>query len=431
MSIARKLSEKLKRTWKVLGPGLITGASDDDPSGIATYSQAGAQFGFKLLWTAIATYPLMVAIQEMCARIGIVTNRGLTGTIRKYYPKYFLYLVLLVSFPSIVLNIGADIASMGAVGNLLVPSVPGYAWSLGFTIVLLYSTIQWSYRRIATVLKWLCIVLFGYLVIPFITDTNWKDVLKSTLLPSFENSLEYFMALVGILGTTISPYLFFWQTNMEVEENFQRRLVVDKRSFTEEHFTVDKHYIRDMQADVKGGLVLTNIVFYFIILTAGSVLFKAGIHNIQTVEEAAEALKPLAGDMAYVLFAAGVIGTGLLAIPVLAGSLSYMMAETFGWEEGLDKKFHEAKGFYITMIVSVIVGLSIQFMGISPIQALLYTAVLYGITAPVLIAVILHICNNKRIMGRYVNRKWSNIWGGLALLIMTISAGVLIYLFVK
>jgi Mn2+/Fe2+ NRAMP family transporter len=227
------------------------------------------------------------------------------------------------------------------------------------------------------------------------------------------------MALVGILGTTISPYLFFWQTSMEVEEVRQKKLIVDKA------------VIHGMQTDVKGGMLLTNIVFFFIILTSGTVLFNAGIHNIDTVEEAAKALQPLAGNMAYALFSIGVIGTGLLAIPVLAGASSYMMAEVFDWEEGLDKKFHEAKGFYITIIISLIIGLLIQFLGISPVQALLWSAVLYGITAPVMIAIILHICNNKKIMGTYTNNRISNVLGFATLLLMLAAAIALIWFLLK
>lgn len=414
----RKKGNKITRFWKKLGPGLITGASDDDPSGIATYSQAGAQFGTKLLWTAIVTYPLMVGIQEMCAKIGLVTKVGLTGTIKKHYPKYILYSILLISFPSIVLNIGADIAGMGAVANLLVPGVPSHIFAIIFTGILIYTIVFWNYQRISTVLKWLCITLFSYIAIPFLIDTDWVTVIKSTFIPTLEFNTNYLMALVGILGTTISPYLFFWQASMEVEET------------TRKHIVVDKKIIADMETDVKGGMGLTNIVFYFIILTSGTVLFNQGIHNINTVQEAAAALKPLAGNMAYALFAIGVLGTGFLAIPVLAGSLSYMIAETFGWQKSLNKKFNEAPGFYITIIVALIIGFGINFLGISPIQTLIYAAVLYGVTAPVLIALILHICNRKDIMGEYVNGTWLNIAGVLTFLIMTAAAAVLIYLVV-
>ena len=408
---------RIQKFWKNLGPGLVTGASDDDPSGIATYSQAGAMFGLKLLWTAVITYPMMVAVQEMCARIGLVTKQGLTGTIKKYYPKYILYLILLLSFPSITLNIGADIAGMGAVANLLVPQIPSFIFSIVFTGILMYSIVFWNYRKISNVLKWLCLTLFSYILIPFIAHTNWLDVLKNTLIPSFENSKVFYLTLVGILGTTISPYLFFWQASMEVEESNQR------------HIVVDKHIISAMKTDVRGGLVLTNVVFFFIILSTGTVLYNAGAHQISSVEDAARALKPLAGDFAYFLFALGVLGTGFLAIPVLAGSLSYMLAETFNWEEGLDKKFHEAKGFYITILISLFIGLMINAFGWNPIIALIYAAVLYGITAPVLILLILHICNNKLIMGKYVNGFWINFLGIITFLVMSFASFMLIYLY--
>ena len=237
MNTARKATSKIKNFFAQLGPGLVTGASDDDPSGIATYSQAGAKFGTKLLWTAILSYPLMVSIQEMCARIGLVTNHGLTGVIKRNYSKTILYLIVIVSYPSITLNIGADIAGMGAVGNLLFPKVPAFIFSVGFTALLMYSIIFWNYHKIANILKWLCITLFSYIIIPFLIKTDWLLVLKSTFIPSFENSKDYFMALVGILGTTISPYLFFWQASVEVEEmkNKKKHLIVNKKmtySFT-------------------------------------------------------------------------------------------------------------------------------------------------------------------------------------------------------
>ncbi len=407
--------KKLRALWKTLGPGLITGASDDDPSGIATYSQAGAKYGLQLLWTAIFTYPLMVAIQEMCARIGIVTKKGLTGIIKNNYPKPILYTILIISFPSIIFNIGADIAGMGAVGNLLVPWIPSYIFSILFTGILVYFIIFWSYKKIASIMKWLCISLFSYMIIPFLIDTEWNAVFKNAFIPTLINDKDFFMVLVGILGTTISPYLFFWQTSMEVEDKKERKLIVNKK------------IIAEMETDITGGMLLSNLAFFFIVLTTGSVLFNANIHNITTVEEAAKALKPLAGDFSYLLFAIGVLGTGFLAIPVLASSLSYMMAETFGWKEGLNKKFKQAPGFYLTMVISLVIGLLIPVLGISPIKALLYTAVLYGMTAPVLIGIILHICNQKKIMGEYTNGKWSNIFGGITFLIMLVSTLFLVY----
>ncbi|MBK9482748.1 MAG: divalent metal cation transporter [Bacteroidetes bacterium] len=418
MNTNKQKTSKLLRFWKVLGPGLVTGASDDDPSGIATYSQAGAAFGLSTLWTSLLAFPLMAAIQQMCARIGLITSQGLTGTIKKHYPRPVLYLMLLFSFPAIVMNIGADIAGMGAVGNLLFPAIDATYFSIFFTLLLLGLIIYLPYVKIASVLKYMCIVLLVYFIVPFLYKQDFKEILKATFIPQIQFNKEFIAILVGILGTTISPYLFFWQASVEVEEmkNKKKQLVVNKK------------IIHEMQQDVDFGMTFSGLVMYFIILTTGTVLFQGGVHQIDTVEQAAMALKPLAGDMAYLLFAIGVIGTGLIAIPVLSGSLSYIFTETFGWEQGLDKKFHEAKGFYIIIGISLVLGLTLNYVGISPIKALIYTAVLYGITAPVLIAIILHIANNKKIMGDNVNSKLSNILGFLALIIMTLASGVLIYL---
>ena len=408
---------KLKRFWQLLGPGLITGASDDDPSGIATYSQAGAAYGLATLWTGLLAFPLMAAIQQMCAKIGLVTSLGLTGALKKNYPRPVLYLMLLFSFPAIVMNIGADIAGMGAVGNLLFPSIDATFFSVFFTVLLLVLIIYLPYLKIAAALKYLCIVLLVYLVVPFLYDQDWGLIAKNTFIPSMEFNKEFVGILVGILGTTISPYLFFWQATMEVEEMKHKN-----------HLVVNKKIISDMKQDVDFGMTFSGLVMYFIILTTGTVLYNGGIHQIDTVEEAAIALKPLAGNLAYLLFAIGVIGTGLLAIPVLSGSLSYIITETFGWEQGLDKKFHEAKAFYAVIAVSLVLGLSLNYVGISPIKALIYTAILYGLTAPVLIAIILHICNNKKVMGKFTNSTKSNILGFSALIIMTVAAVALLYL---
>ena len=413
-----KKESKLVRFWKVLGPGLITGASDDDPSGIATYSQAGAAYGLSTLWTSIIAFPLMAAIQQMCAKIGLVTSQGLTGALKKHYPRPVLYLMLLFSFPAIVMNIGADIAGMGAVGNLLFPKIDATYFSVIFTILLLFLIVYLPYQKIAATLKYLCIVLLVYLVVPFLYHQDWLDIAKNTFIPTIQFNKKFISVLVGILGTTISPYLFFWQASMEVEEMEHKK----------KHLIVNKKIIHDMKQDVDFGMSFSGVVMFFIILTTGTVLFKGGVHQIDTVEQAAAALKPLAGNFAYLLFAIGVIGTGLLAIPVLSGSLSYIITETFGWEQGLDKKFHEAKAFYIVMAISLVLGLSLNYIGISPVQALIYTAILYGLTAPVLIAIILHISNNKTVMGKFTNSRTSNVLGFLALAIMTVAAVVLLYL---
>jgi NRAMP (natural resistance-associated macrophage protein)-like metal ion transporter len=413
----RNISTKLKHFWKLLGPGLITGASDDDPSGIATYSQAGAAFGLSTLWTGLLAFPLMAAIQQMCAKIGLVTSLGLTGALKKHYPRPVLYLMLLFSFPAIVMNIGADIAGMGAVGNLLFPSIDATFFSVFFTMLLLVLIVYLPYLKIAATLKYLCIVLLVYLIVPFMYDQDWGLIAKKTFIPTLEFNKEFVAILVGILGTTISPYLFFWQATMEVEEMKHKN-----------HLVVNKRIINEMRQDVDFGMTFSGLVMYFIILTTGTVLYNGGVHQIDTVEQAAIALKPLAGNLAYLLFAIGVIGTGLLAIPVLSGALSYIITETFGWEQGLDKKFHEAKAFYLVIAISLVLGLSLNYIGISPIKALIYTAILYGMTAPVLIAIILHISNNKSIMGDYTNTLKANIFGFMALIIMTLASLVLLYL---
>ena len=407
----------IKQFFQKLGPGLVTGASDDDPSGIATYSQAGAAFGLATLWTSLIAFPLMAAIQQMCARIGFVTNKGLSGTIKQYYSKKLLYVMLLFSFPAIVLNIGADIFAMGAAGNMLFPHIESMWFSVFFTALLIILIIYLPYHKIASILKYLCISMLVYFIVPFLYKQNIITIIQNTFIPTFTFSKEYFAILVGILGTTISPYLFFWQASMEVEERRQKKEIV-----------INKKTISEINGDVDFGMGFSGLIMYFIILTTGTVLFNGNIHDIQTVEQAAMALRPLAGDAAYLLFSIGIIGTGLIAIPVLSGSLSYMISEIFEWEQGLDKKFHEAKAFYTIIIMCLILGLSLNYLGISPIQALIYTAVLYGCTAPVLIAIILHISNNKSIMGEFTNTLYTNIAGFIALIIMSLASVILLYL---
>lgn len=401
--------------WKQLGPGIITGASDDDPSGIATYSQAGAAYGLNTLWTAWLTFPLMASMQEMCARIGLVTSSGLTGVLKRHYPRPLLYIMILFSFPAITLNIGADIAGMGAVANLMFPSVHPALFSMAFTVLLLLTIIYLPYRKLASVMKWLCLALLSYLIVPFLIGLDWSAVGSAAVFPDITFDKTYLLILVGVLGTTISPYMFFWQTSMEVEEQEEFRLVVDKKLLSE------------MRTDVDLGMFFSCLVMFFIMLSTGALLHPAGLLQIETVDQAASALLPLAGSSAYLLFAIGILGTGFLAVPVLAGSLSYITSETFGWTEGLNKKFHEAKGFYFVMIFSVAIALCINFIGVSPVQSLLYTAVLYGLTSPVMIAIILHICNNRSIMGEYTNSVRSNVLGGITLVLMTGAALALLW----
>lgn len=430
---------KIKDFFKTLGPGLITGASDDDPSGIATYSQAGARFGLATLWTALITFPLMASIQEMCARIGIVTSVGLTSTLKDHYSKVLLYLMLVFSVPAIILNIGADIAGMGAVANLLFPTISPLIFSAVFTLILVVLIVYLPYHKIVAVLKYLCLSLFLYIAVPFFTHPNWWQVLRNTLIPSIHFNKEFIEILVAILGTTISPYLFFWQVTMEAKDvSSSRQLILARttilKNIEEESVAKEKEknflllLIKKMRLDVNFGMLLSNLVMFFILLATGTALFSNGITQIDTVEQAAKALEPVAGKASSLIFTIGVIGTGFLAIPVLCGSLSYIVSETFGWKGDLDKKFTQAKPFYTVIILSLILGLLINYLGISPIKALLYTAILYGLTSPILIAIVLHIANNKKIMKENTNGKLSNILGFLTLILMTTAAVALIWL---
>jgi NRAMP (natural resistance-associated macrophage protein)-like metal ion transporter len=410
---------RIKRFFYNLGPGLITGASDDDPSGIATYSQAGAQLGLLTLWTALITFPLMTAIQEMCARIGIVTAQGLASNIKKHYPKPILFLVIFLSIPAILLNIAADIAGMGAVAHLVFPMIAAYWFSSTFIAILIVAIVFLSYDRMVNVLKYLCLSLLAYIIIPFLYEHDWMTILKHTFIPHIPFNKQSFTLLTAILGTTISPYLFFWQATMEAE----------KRNRRSSGWYFNHQMIRDMATDVRIGMFNSNLIMYFIILTTGTLLYQSNTTEIATVEQTAKALEPLAGKYAYTLFALGVLGTGFLAIPVLSGCLSYILSSTFNWKAGLDKPFYRAKIFYSIIILSLLLGFTIDLLGVNPIKVLLYTSVLYGLTAPVLIVMILLIANNKKIMGKFVNGVWSNLLGGLTLLLMILSALFFIYLY--
>ena len=408
----------VKKILRTAGPGVITGASDDDPSGIATYTQAGALLGFQTLWTALLTFPLMATVQGMCARIGLVTGKGLTSIIRLFYPRWLLYATLIVSFPAIALNIGADIDGMAAVTHLLFPRVSAGLCSIAYAVVLIVLIIRFPYAKIASILKWLCVVLFLYMIVPFVVHVDWSAVVRHTFIPTLHFNKDFLNMLVAILGTTISPYLFFWQATMEAEGKKEKKGEI----------RINKQVLGDMTTDVNLGMFFSNLVMFFIILTAGAVLFPHGTHQVDTIAQAAEALKPLAGNLTYLLFSVGVIGTGLLAVPVLAGSIAYITAETFHAPQGLNKRFGEAPLFYTTLILSVIVGLCVHFTGIGPVKALIYTAVLYGLTAPVMIGVVLHIGNNKAIMGKHTNSRLSNVLGWITLVFMSAAAGGLIWL---
>lgn len=405
----------LIKFWKKLGPGIVTGGSDDDPSGIATYSQAGASFGLLTLWTAFLTYPLMFGIQEMCARISIVTEKGLGHVITLYYPKSIVWIMLITLFPAITFNIAADLAGMGAVMHLLVPLFPAWLYSSFFTLLLIIGLIFFSYTKMANILKWLTLSLLVYIIVPFLVTLDWSTVLWSAIVPQFEWSQKFWALLVAILGTTISPYLFFWQASMTTEEQNHKNGVLVKQE------------INDMKIDVNLGMFLSNLVMFFIILTTGSVLFPAGLTHIQTVQDAAKALEPLVGNFASELFALGVISTGLLAIPVLASCLGYLFAEVFRWQKGIDKKVKEAKRFYAIIFSSILLGLLMNAFELDPIKTLIYTAIIYGLLTPFLIALILHICNQPKIMQNYTNPWWSNLLGATAFFLMGSAAFFLIY----
>ena len=409
------------RFIKRIGPGIITGASDDDPSGIATYSQAGAVAGMSLLWTALFTTPLMISIQEMCARIGLVTGKGLTGVLHKHYPKPLLYVLASLVVLANTLNIGADIAGMSAATYLIFP-LPLWILALFYSLLVIVLIVFTSYQTFASIMKWLVFSLFLYLVVPFLVQTPWLEALRSTVIPTIKMDRTFFTLLVAILGTTISPYLFFWQAALEVEDKKSRLKKMLQR------WIVTKNELKVMRQDVTLGMVFSNIVMWFIILTTGITLFTHGITNITTAQQAAEALRPIAGDAAYAMFMLGIVGTGLLAIPVLAGSSSYVLSEAFGWDGGLNLSFHKAKKFYIVTVFSTLVGVAMTAFGVNPITALLYTAVIYGLISPPLIAVIMHIANNKKIMGTHTNSVLSNIFGSLTFVVMTL-AGVLFVVF--
>ena len=434
------LGQKIQKTWERFGPGIITGASDDDPSGITTYSQAGASFGFQTLWLALISFPLMASIQEMCGRIGLVTGKGLTSVVKTYYPKWLIYVIGFVSVPAIILNIAADLAGMGAVSNMIFPFIPAWVFTIISALAIIFSVILFSYKRLENVLKWLSLVLLVYLIVPFLVKQDWLLVFKSTVIPHFEFSKEFIVIIVAILGTTISPYLFFWEASIEVEEhqensrlqlkNAKESKVVNiesKQKEDSEYLEVTLPEIKTMRQDNNLGMLISNVAMFFIILTAGSVLFPNGVNDINTVQDAAAALKPIAGEFAYILFAVGVIGTGFLAVPVLAGACGYIISEMFDWKEGMNYKFKQARGFYEVIAFSILLGLGLNISGMDPVQSLIWSAVVYGVTAPIMIGIILHIANREDIMGKWRNGRLSNTFGVIGLFLMIAAAATLIY----
>ncbi|HSX18493.1 MAG TPA: divalent metal cation transporter [Candidatus Saccharimonadales bacterium] len=419
-----KTVKKTRQYWNILGPGLTTGASDDDPSGIATYSQTGAQYGFQLLWLSVVTFPLMALVQEMCARIGIVTGRGLAGNIRTHFSKRVLYTCTILLFAANAFNIGADLGAMAKAVQLLRGGANFYLIVIAFALFSLILQIYLPYARYARYLKWLALILLAYVASAILAHLNWGNVLHRSVVPSIHWNKEQIVLICAILGTTISPYLFFWQTSQEIEVE-----IADGKKTLASRKGSDPKAIREMRLDVWSGMLLSNLVMFFIIAACGAILFPQGITHIQSAAQAAEALRPFAGNSTYFLFAIGIIGTGLLAIPVLAGSSSYAVSESLKWRGGLSSKLKQAHAFYGVLIISVIIGLAINFLGIDPIKALIYSAVANGIVAPLILALIVIISSSKHIMGDWVNRRSTTLFGWAVTTLMVLAGGAAIFSF--
>jgi NRAMP (natural resistance-associated macrophage protein)-like metal ion transporter len=420
--LEQKSIKGAKRYWEILGPGLITGASDDDPSGIATYSQTGAKYGFGFLWLSVFTFPLMAVIQEMCGRIGLVTGRGLASNIRQYFPNYVIYVAATLLFIANSFNIGADLGVMAKATQLLYPQISFPYLVVGFTLLTLSLQIFAPYERYAKYLKWLALVLLSYIFTVLVMDNvNWREIFTSAISPKISFNKDSLILVCAILGTTISPYLFFWQTSQEVEELTEKKIISSNK------LSMNKHLVKDMRLDVWSGMFLSNLVMFFIIVACAITLNKAGLTDIQTAEDAARALRPLAGDMSYFLFAIGIIGTGLLGIPVLSGSAAYAVSESLKWHEGLHLKLRHAYSFYGIMIFSMLIGLAINFVGLDSIKALIYSAVLNGLVAPIVLVLIVILSSNKKIMGEYKNSLVIKVIGIITVALMAVTAITTIY----
>lgn len=415
--------QKLQVYWNLLGPGLTTGAADDDPSGIATYSQQGAQTGYNLLWLAGFTFPLMAIVQEMCARIGIVTDRGLAANIRRNYPKWVLYICSFLLLGANTLNLGADIGAMAKAVQLLTPQASFAALVVFFTLVILLLQIYTSYKVYAKYLKLLALVLFAYVLSALsIKGLDWKQIGIHAVVPLLKFGKDQIFLITGILGTTISPYLFFWQTSQECEQKLERSKNNVVHIDPEKTLPKAPNEIHEMRIDVWSGMFVSNLVMFFIIVATAATLFTHGITNINTSSDAALALRPIAGDYAFLLFAIGIIGAGLLAVPILAGSASYAISESFGWKTGLSKRLKDAYAFYGVIIVAMLVGLGINFIGLDPIKALIYSAVLNGLIAPVILVLIVQISSNKKIMRQHVNHPIITFFGWITTGVMALTA---------
>ena len=413
-----------KEKLKSLGPGLITGASDDDPSGIATFSQAGAQFGFGMLWMALFQYPMMAVIQEICARIGLVTGSGLGGILKKKYSKKILIplsgLVLIAN----TINIAADIAAMGAAVRLLIPQVPIFITTIFFVIFIVGLEIVVPYQKYMKILKYTALSLLSYIITAIIVGGNWSQILTFSVIPQIEIKPEFATMFVAIIGTSISPYLFFWQASEEAEEDVAKQKIKEIGKGNPE---VTKKEIKLMRIDIAVGIAFAELIVWAIVITTAGSLHTHGVTDIQSSEQAAKALEPLvktfphAGEIAKAIFAFGIIGTGLLAIPVLASSSGYILADTFGWKQGLNKKFKQAKAFYIVIAAATSIGLLINFVNIDPIRALVYAAVINAITSIPILFAVLKISNDKNFLKTETNGKLSNTIGWITFIVMGIS----------
>ena len=412
----------IRRFFSILGPGLITGAADDDPSGIATYSIAGAQMGTSLLWTALITWPFMGCVQFMCARIGMVTGRGLAGALHQKFPRWILVIAACALFAANSINVGADLSGMADAGEMLT-GFNSHIFVVLFGVGIAIATVRCRYYQIAMILKWLALCLFAYVIASFVIGADWWAVLRDTLVPSWPRNHDAWQTLVAILGTTISPYLFFWQTSQEVEEEkaMGRRMLVQRQGAT-------KHELINRKLDVGTGTFFSNFTMYFIILACALTLHAHGKTNIETSKQAAEALKPLAGSVAYILYTAGLIGVGFLAIPTLTGSAAYAFAETFQWRQGLDKGLKRARYFYGVVILSTLLGIAMDFLGINPVKALFWTAIINGVLAPFLLIGILIAASDRHVMQNQPSSWLSRIAVSIITLVMFGAAAAMFIL---
>ena len=402
---------------KELGPGLITGAADDDPSGISTYSVAGASYGYATLWTALLSFPLMAAVQLMCARLGMVTGCGLASVIRTRYPRWVLWFACALVIVANVFNIGADLGGM-ADGMQMITGIPAYYWTPFFAALITGLLFQTSYRTMARVFKWLTLVLLAYVITAFLAHPDWAAVVRATFIPHVEWTKDYIAVLVGILGTTISPYLFFWQAAQEVEEDRDhgKATVAQRRGSTNKE-------LRIARKDVITGMLLSNVVMYFLILTTAATLNAHEMKHIETAKQAAEALRPLAGQGAYWLFTLGLVGTGMLAVPVLAGSCAYAIAEGAKWgSASLNVKPQLARKFYAVIAIAILIGLAFDFARLDAVKMLFWSAILNGLLAPPLVIMVVLLTSDRRVMGNRVNSRGMQVLGWICALIMSAAA---------